>query len=159
MATTGRRKATSQPDVALEVIGAAEALVLLWDRAEDWAAPRVPPMQLRLLSVLDRYGPMNLTALARELGAIASSASRLCDRLEAAGLLDRQLSPDNRREVVLRVSAQGRRRLDAFATVRRADFQEVLARMSPDARAALVSGLRDFSDAAAMDSGQAQREA
>lgn len=140
-----RRNAT----VADPVLAQAHSLVLLWDRAEDWAVPRIPPSQLRVLAALDRSGPMNLTALARELGAIPSSASRLCDRLEAAGLLTREISSGSRREVTLGVSTEGRRRLEGFAAVRRDDFAAVLEQMTPMARASLVDALRQFNEAAA----------
>jgi DNA-binding MarR family transcriptional regulator len=135
--------------LAAPVLAQAPALVLLWDRAEDWAVPRIPPSQLRVLAVLDRSGPMNLTSLARQLGAIPSSASRLCDRLEAAGLVTRELSVGSRREVALSVSAEGRRRLAAFASTRQQDFARVLELMTPEARAGLVDGLRQFSEASA----------
>ena len=144
-------KRRARPDAALAdpVLAQAQALVMLWDRAEDWAIPRVPPSQLRVLTVLDRSGPMNLTALARDLGAIPSSASRLCDRLQAAGLLHREISAGSRREVTLSVSREGQRRLEAFGAVRRSDFARVLELMSPAARASLLDGLGQFSAAAA----------
>lgn len=129
------------------VLEHAAPLVMLWDRAEDWAVPRVPPSQLRVLTILDRVGPVNLTTLARELGAIPSSASRLCDRLEASGLLTRKVSAGSRREVTLSVSTEGRRRLAAFAATRRSDFTQVLELMTPEARTSLIDGLRQFSEA------------
>lgn len=143
------RSLRSNKAIVDPVLEHAEALVLLWDRAEDWAVPRIPPSQLRVLTVLGRSGPINLTALAGQLGAIPSSASRLCDRLEAAGLLTREVSAGSRREVSLRVSPEGERRLAAFAATRRSDFEGVLNAMTVDARAALIDGLRQFSDALA----------
>lgn len=136
------------PTIADPVLEYAQVLVMLWDRAEDWAVPRVPPSQVRVLTVLERAGPMNLSALAGQLGAIPSSASRLCDRLEASGLLTREASADSRREVTLSVSTEGRRRLQAFDDTRRSDFTRVLELMTPAARANLADGLRQFSDAA-----------
>ncbi|XAS75098.1 MarR family transcriptional regulator [Dermatophilaceae bacterium Sec6.4] len=154
------RAATGSPlasATAAEVITQAQDLVLLWDRAEDWATPRIPPLQVRVLTVLDRQGSMNLTQLSRAVGAIPSSASRLCDRLEAAGLLERQVSADSRREVTLRLSVVGRHRLEAFAETRRRDFAQVLDRMSPQSRDALVAGLRGFGEASAeVAQGQSQ---
>jgi len=144
-----RRQLKSNQAMADPVLEQAQALVMLWDRTEDWAVPRVPPSQLRVLTVLGRSGPMNLTTLAGQLGAIPSSASRLCDRLEAAGLLTRDISADSRREVTLSVSKQGGRRLEAFAATRRSDFAQVLELMTPEARQSLVDGLREFSDAVA----------
>lgn len=143
------RQLKSNQAIADPVLEQAQALVMLWDRAEDWAVPRVPASQLRVLTVLGRSGPMNLTTLAGRLGAIPSSASRLCNRLEASGLLTRDISAGSRREVTLSVSKQGWRRLEAFAATRRADFAQVLELMTPEARTSLVEGLREFSDAAA----------
>jgi len=139
------------------ILEQARTLVLLWDRAEDWAVPRIPPSQIRVLTVLDREGSTNLTTLARGLGAIPSSASRLCDRLEAAGLVERKTNAENKREVTLSISKQGRTRLDAFAAVRRDDFARVLDLMTPEAQNSLADGLRQFSDAATqVRDGQAQ---
>jgi len=141
------RRTKSNTALADPVLENASALAMLWDRAEDWAVPRVPPSQLRLITVLDRIGPANLTTLARELGAIPSSASRLCDRLEASGLLTREVSAGSRREVTLSVSREGRRRLAAFAATRRSDFAQVLELMTPEARKSLIDGLRQFGEA------------
>lgn len=134
--------------LADDVVTESEALVRLWDRAEDWTTPRIPASQLKLLSVLRYRGQMNLTALAAEFGAIPSSTSRLCDRLEAAGLLRREVPDHNRREVWLSVTPLGHRRLDAFDEVRREDFVQVLDRMSSRGRTALLTGLREFAVAA-----------
>lgn len=144
-----KRKPQPGPAPTDSILTQARTLVLLWDQAEDWAIPRIPPSQLRVLTVLEREGSTNLTTLARELGAIPSSASRLCDRLEAAGLIERKTNAENKREVSLSVSKQGRMRLDAFAAVRRDDFARVLELMSPQAQSHLADGLRQFSDAAA----------
>lgn len=140
---------SAQNTSAEDVMVSAQDLVLLWDRAEDGVTPRIPPLQVRVLTVLRRQGSMNLTQLSRAVGAIPSSASRLCDRLEAAGLVERQVSAGSRREITLRLSAEGRRRLDAFAQIRRDDFEGVLDQMSGPARRALLKGLAAFSEAAA----------
>lgn len=141
---------TNRPSATLvnEVTAQAEALVLEWNRAEDWTVPRIPPSQLRVLSALGRLGPMNLTTLTSHLGAIPSSASRLCDRLQAAGLIERTPSSSSKREVRLKVSRAGQARLDAFARTRCVDFQAVLSSMPPDAQQVLLSGLKEFSAAA-----------
>lgn len=144
--TSKARRSVAGPSLAEQVSAQARALVQLWDRAEDWAAPRIPPSQLKVLGVLAGHGPMNLTRLAHELDAIPSSASRLCDRLEAAGLLQRATSAGSRREVSLSVSSEGQRRLDTFAATRRDDFSAVLSKMTPAGQRALLDGLTEFSD-------------
>src|ERR1700760_4366061 len=72
---------------AAEVEATAEALVGIWAHVAESLDVRVSPTQLRALTAVGRYGELNLSQLAAALGALPSSASRLCDRLEAAGLL------------------------------------------------------------------------
>ncbi|WP_202124356.1 helix-turn-helix domain-containing protein [Actinomadura physcomitrii] len=76
-----------------------------------------------------------------------SSASRLCDRLEAAGLLIRDPGRD-RREVTVRLSADGQALLDRLRVRRRAELAGVLEAMPAPARAALLRGLSEFHEAA-----------
>ncbi|GDY28662.1 MarR family winged helix-turn-helix transcriptional regulator [Gandjariella thermophila] len=144
------RDSNQQPaEVAVSVEAAAESLVIIWDRCLDRVRPRVSASQLRALLVVDRHQSINLGGLADELGAIPSSASRLCDRLEAAGLMARRTSPDDRREVALSLTAAGSRLLADLREARRSELAQVLAAMPPAARSALVTGLRGFHDAAA----------
>jgi DNA-binding MarR family transcriptional regulator len=132
------------PDLASDL---AEALGLAWARVQEGLGTRVSPSQLRALLVVERRGEINVNGLAEELGAVASSASRLCDRLEAAGLLRRVSSPHNRREVLVGLTVDGRRLLAELAQRRQRDLAEVLAGMSPAGRASLLTGLRELRDA------------
>jgi DNA-binding MarR family transcriptional regulator len=129
------------PDLTSDL---AEALGLAWSRAQEGLGTRVSPSQLRALLVVERHGEINVNGLAEELGAVASSASRLCDRLQAAGLLRRVSSPHNRREVLVALTVDGRRLLAELAQRRRRDLAEVLAGMSPAGRASLLTGLVEF---------------
>lgn len=148
MRSKSRTPASASIEASEAIIDHAESLVRLWDRAEDWAVPRIPPSQVKVLGLLGYRGGMNLGELADEIGAIPSSATRLCDRLEASGLIRREVPTDNRRAVWISVTKEGRRRLEAFDRARRADFSPVLERMSPQAREALLDGLREFNNAA-----------
>lgn len=154
MRPSSRDQASASSQVADEIATEAEPLVRLWDRAEDWAVPRIPPSQVKVLGLLRFRGSSNLSALAEEIGAIPSSASRLCDRLEASGMIVREVSSTNRREVRLDLTREGRRRLESFDHARREDFREVLELMDPEARAQLLDGLRAFGEAS-----QSAREA
>lgn len=147
--------APDRPDPGRDVAGVAAAvevatgaLVIALGRAEEAILPRVSVSQLRALLLIGRQEPTNLNQLAEELGAIPSSASRLCDRLVAAGLVTRRTGSADRREVELRVSVEGQRLLDQFRELRRAQLATVLAAMDPDGRQALLAGLRGFQRAA-----------
>ncbi|HZD65150.1 MAG TPA: hypothetical protein VE152_03535, partial [Acidimicrobiales bacterium] len=72
------------------------------------------------------------------------AASRLCDRMVAAGLVLRELNPANRREVTLRLSPDGTALLAELSARRREQLVGILRAMPPAGREALVSGLRAF---------------
>jgi len=81
---------------------------------------------------------------------VPSSASRLCDRLEATGLLRRVPDPRDRREVRLMLTPAARRLLDELRDRRRAALAEVLGRMTPADQQDLVRALTAFAGAAAV---------
>jgi DNA-binding MarR family transcriptional regulator len=89
-----------------------------------------------------------MSRLAEALDVVPSSASRLCDRLEATGLVRRVPDPRDRREVRLLLTPAAQRLLEELRERRRAALAEVLERMSPASRQELVHALVAF-DAAA----------
>lgn len=139
-------------ELPASISAAAECLVAVWLRASERATERVSPSQLRALTVISRHDGINLSGLAAELGAIPSSATRLCDRLVAAGLLLREPAPRNKREVRLYLSGEGKALLEHIAANRRADLAAVLTGMSQADRKALLDTLESFA-AAATDPG------
>jgi len=148
LALTDAAGGTDVADVAAAVEAASSALVIALGRAEERILPRVSVSQLRALLIIGRQAPTNLNQLAEELGAIPSSASRLCDRLEAAGLLRRVPDPRDRREVQLMLTPSARRLLDQIRERRQAALAHVLERMSPAARSDLLRSLQSFAEAA-----------
>ncbi|TDD79310.1 MarR family transcriptional regulator [Actinomadura rubrisoli] len=133
-------------DSAAALDEAASTLMNVWSRPHNAADVPVPSTQLRALFILER-GPVNVSSLAAELGALVSSASRLCDRLEASGLLLRDPGRD-RREVSVRLTTEGQELLDRLRLRRREELTQVLESMSAPARAALLWGLAEFHEAA-----------
>jgi DNA-binding MarR family transcriptional regulator len=127
------------------VDAAGQALVLATSAANDNSG--VSAAQLRVLAVVDQAGSVNLTQLAVALHTAPSSASRLCDRLEAADLLRRTADERDRREVWLVLTPTARRLLDGLGRQRQETIAAVLRRMSPDDRAALMQGLSAFARA------------
>ncbi|MFI7413637.1 MarR family winged helix-turn-helix transcriptional regulator [Streptomyces sp. NPDC049627] len=106
-----RERDTESPSdvVGRQLVEAVENLVALWFSAVEEVRPRLPPRQIRALRAVRGRPALNVTALAEHLHIGLPAASRLCDRLEAAGLLVRCPQPDDRREVRLEITAQGRR--------------------------------------------------
>jgi len=133
---------------AAEVEATAEALVGIWAHVAESLDVRVSPTQLRALTAVGRYGELNLSQLAETLGALPSSASRLCDRLEAAGLLTRDTGRASRRAVSLRLTPEGEALLGQARTSRQEQIARVLDAMSPADRTDLAQGLAAFQRAA-----------
>lgn len=135
-------------DVAAAVEAAVESLVSVLDTARLAHSPAVPPAQLRVLMIVSSNRHTNMSRLAEALDVVPSSASRLCDRLEATGLLRRVPDPRDRREVRLMITQSARRLLDQLRERRREALSEVLDRMTPAARHDLLRALESFAAAA-----------
>ena len=117
------------------------ALIEVAERAVEKIGSSVPPAQLRALLIIDRAGSLNLNRLASQTGASASATSRLCDRMEVAGLLTRDRAEESRREISLLLTESGRRLAGWVRDQRRSALAEMLQAMTPEGRDALVRGL------------------
>jgi len=127
---------------------AAQALLATWEAAREQSTPRLSAAQLSALIVVEKDEGINLRTLAGRLRMILSSASRLCDRLVAAGLVERVPGRVDRREIALFLTPYSRQLLEELRASRLAMLGAVLDRMSPAGRAALVRGLTEFAHAA-----------
>ncbi|GAB3736203.1 MarR family transcriptional regulator [Amycolatopsis oliviviridis] len=135
--------------VAAAVTETAELLEIMFERARE-ASPRpLSTSQVRAVVALDHHNGLNLRALAELLGSTPPLVSRLCDRLEAVGFVDRLPSTHSRRELTLRLSERGRAYLRDLRARRRESLEAVLGKLTPEAKAALAAGLREFRQAAA----------
>jgi DNA-binding MarR family transcriptional regulator len=128
---------------------AAEALSAALDPARMQPPLPVSPTQLRVLTLVTVRRDINVNGLAEALNVGASSASRLCDRLEALGYLRRAPHAGDRREVQLILTPAAVNVLDELSRHRRSALESVLARMPEIARQELVRSLDAFSAAAA----------
>ncbi|MEV4201010.1 MarR family transcriptional regulator [Micromonospora globbae] len=136
------------PDLAAAIVAAADALVDVLDSAASRHHLSVSPTQLRVLSLISARPETNVNRLAELLDVVPSSASRLCDRLEATGLLRRAADQRDRREVRLTPTAAGEQLLRELAERRHRAVRAVLDRMSPRAQHELLLALLSFQQAA-----------
>jgi DNA-binding MarR family transcriptional regulator len=145
-------------DHAAAVETAVESLLAVLDAARLSQTPAIPPTQLRVLLVIASSDSTNMNRLAEALDVVPSSASRLCDRLEATGMLRRVVDPRDRREVQLVLTSAAKELLDDLRTRRRRALGDVMERMNPTSRQELVRALAAFDVAARRDSGAARPE-
>ncbi|MEY9892584.1 DNA-binding MarR family transcriptional regulator [Catenulispora sp. MAP12-49] len=101
----------------------------------------VPPSQLRALRAIERCEGINLRALAEALGTRPPATSRLCDRMEADGLVRRTPSASSRREVELWLSPRARRVLAEVRSARVRELQEIMQSLPADSLTGLSTHL------------------
>ncbi|WP_026328327.1 MarR family winged helix-turn-helix transcriptional regulator [Streptomyces sulphureus] len=81
---------------------------VLYDAVLDGAPVDIDRQTYPVLSGLSRLGPQTAKRLADEVGIDRSGASRYADRLEAAGLLEREPDPSDGRATLLVLTPQGK---------------------------------------------------
>ncbi|MFD9789794.1 MarR family winged helix-turn-helix transcriptional regulator [Streptomyces sp. NPDC059070] len=145
MTVTAFRPRPVPNEIARVTSTAAELLEVLWGRASTAPASA---SQLRVLLVLEHRNGINLRTLADFLASTPPSTSRLCDRLQATGFIERETSPTDRREVRLHLSSRGQAFLTDLRARRERAVQAVLEQMPSAERAALLRGLEAFCAAA-----------
>ncbi|WP_371575990.1 MarR family winged helix-turn-helix transcriptional regulator [Streptomyces sp. NBC_01314] len=133
--------------VTRAVLTASRLLVAVSARSLAEVEERVTLPQFRMLVVLSTRGATKLVVLADLLQVAPSTAMRMVDRLIAAGLADRQVNPDNRRETMLQLTEEGRRTVADVTARRRAEIAAIVERIAPDQRSALVGALTAFNEA------------
>ncbi|WP_447002133.1 MarR family transcriptional regulator [Saccharothrix isguenensis] len=150
MGSVNRFRPRSDPDEALNVLTEVfERIEVMWERSREVSSAPLSASQLRAMFVLERLTCMNLRTLTEELDSTPPSMSRLCDRLEAVGFLERSLSPNSRREVELRLSERGRVYLSDLRKRRREHVRGLIEAMPVSARTAMTDGLIALRETAA----------
>lgn len=143
----GQDMSETGDDRAESVEQAAQSLLAMLVQAGG-DQPSVSGAQLAALTVIARRAPLNMAQLAEELGTIPSWASRICDRLEADGYIERRLNQTGRRQVSIKLRPPGQRLLADLQDRRVAALSPVLQRMTAADRGALQQGLEAFARAA-----------
>ncbi|WP_411107610.1 MarR family winged helix-turn-helix transcriptional regulator [Streptomyces sp. cmx-4-9] len=132
----------THPDAARSVSDIVELLDVMWENARQATAPApASPSQLRLMYLVDRQPGIRMRALSRLLGAGAPSVTRLCDRLEAIGFLERHPCPDSGRERALGLTPAGASHLARIRENREQALMQALDSMTSEHRRALATGL------------------
>ena len=99
---------------------------------------------LGTLRLVQRHGPIAVSAVAHRLEVDLSNASRQLRALEDQGLVARTVDPDDRRVARVVVTAGGRRVLDRARAVALNDYAVALDDWSPTDRARLAELLDRF---------------
>lgn len=130
------------------VLLASRALVGIAARSLAGVEDEVTLPQFRVLVVIASRGDQHPGDLAVALDVHPSSATRLCDRLEARGLINRGHAPGNRREVLIGLTPKGRSLVDRVTQARRREISRIVGRIPRRDQVALVKALGAFTLAA-----------
>jgi DNA-binding MarR family transcriptional regulator len=96
----------------------------------------------RLVVQVARSQPVRLTELALAVGIAQGTASSLVEALVRDGLLERQTSVDDRRSVLLRVTAEGAALAEEWTAGYEAAAEELFAPLTRQQMSTLVDILR-----------------
>lgn len=135
-------------DFVTALLTASRVLIAVSARSLGDTEDAVTLTQFRTLVVLDSNDGMSLLRLAEILDVTSSTAMRMIDRLLTANLATRRDNPDNRRQVLLGLTAEGRALVRRVTTSRRREMTKIVAGMPSHRRAELIEALREFSRAA-----------
>src|SRR5580704_18080599 len=75
----------------------------LFTLVPDHPSAEIPMAQLRTCSIL-QFGPRTMTSLSEELGISLSAMTQIADRMERAGLVERIMMREDRRQRLLQLS-------------------------------------------------------
>jgi DNA-binding MarR family transcriptional regulator len=148
--TEGRAGGVTSADTVTDaVLRASRLLVGLSARSIAAVDESITLPQFRVLVVLSTRGAMNLSALAEHLDVKPSTATRMIDRLVITGLVEREVNPISRRQVVIDLTGTGASVVAEVTKLRRREIANIVANMPAPHRRWLVDALDAFSQAGA----------
>jgi DNA-binding MarR family transcriptional regulator len=130
------------------VLVASRALVGVAARSLGAVEDTITLVQYRALVLLASHGEMNVGALADAFELHQSTATRLCDRLVAKGLIERAPSAQSRREVFVVLTPAGKALIRSVTARRRREIAKIMERLSRRQRAIVVDAFSTFAEAA-----------
>lgn len=117
--------ATSDPIEALEtqlMILVRNITLLGWRHERDWGMDRAGYLLLR---TLDQIGPASINVLAETLALDGSTVTRQVGAMQEAGLVEREINPEDRRSCIVRPTEDGLEQMAHYRQRRRDSVTEL----------------------------------
>ena len=102
----------------------------------------VTPTQLSVLKLLAEIGDLSLGTLSKEIRAHNSTVTGIVDRMEAAGLVERARSDEDRRVWIIRLTTAGKKVAERARVSPWDLLRQALAELSPSDQEKLTSLMR-----------------
>ena len=127
--------------VYLDAVTLSEAL-----QTRIWHAAELTLVQVRVLRRLAKQ-PRSLGYLGADLMLAPPSMTRLIDRLEERGLIERRRDHEDRRKVLATITAEGRRLVSAIPFLEGTPIRTAVDRMTVADRDRIAAAMREFNTA------------
>lgn len=125
----------------LDAVTLSEAL-----QTRIWHAAELTLVQVRVLRRLAKQ-PRSLGHLGADLMLAPPSMTRLVDRLEERGLIERRRDDDDRRKVLATITAEGRRLVSAIPFLEGTPIRIAVERMTRADRERIGTAMHEFTAA------------
>lgn len=129
------------------LLSASRALVAVSASSLACVEDIVTPTQFRTLVVLSQ-GPQTIVGLAARMAVNPSTSQRQVERLSRLDLVSRGVNPEDRRELLVSLTPQGRRIVRKVTDRRTRELARIVDRMDHTDSDALVRALESFAAAA-----------
>lgn len=110
--------------------------------ARSMSEKQITPGQFGVLTIVNANPGLTQSALAKAVGIERSTMVATIDSLQAAGLVERNPSPADRRSYALDLSPQGRALIEELKGTVMGQEDDLLQTLSADEKAQLISLLR-----------------
>ncbi len=114
---------------------------------ERWLALDISMAQFKVLFILFHHGPSTVGALAQVLNVKLPTVSATLERLVKSGYVQREESPDDRRLVINRLTAEGTLLVNQLRAERRLRVDQALGRLNEGDVQALTTSLQTLARA------------
>jgi DNA-binding MarR family transcriptional regulator len=100
---------TEKQKLTLQIMQKIEEIYKLIGPAvpEEWLSSDITVTQLRLVLVLQTYGPLRMSDIALKLKVTLPTTTIIVDHLVRKNLVQRESNPQDRRLVICKLSAEG----------------------------------------------------
>lgn len=100
--------------------------------------------QLFALQYICHIPNITLKELADKLVIAQSSASELVDRLVTMKYVDRKISPEDRRKIILNLSPKGKKFIEQHIEENKSSFKKLISKLSPEEQREYLSAMQKF---------------
>lgn len=147
-ASSPRNPAGAHDELVDALLSASRVMVGLAARSLADLDADVTLPQYRALVVLASRGPQRVVDISAELGVNSSTGTRMCERLVRKGLVRRERSDTDRREVRLTLTAAGEYLVQEVTRRRRSELVRVVDTVPGVWHEPLTTVLRSLADTA-----------